>query len=134
MIVILLQRGRTKSGRAGKSRWDLIGIAAQSKICEFEVEPIPEDNNISRFNVPVDDVLRLQVCSKVDKFNNKPDDISKVIDILPTIQQAMLKRVHPQFQQQSGLPPFLLIEGEGLIVIFEYLYERGVYLEDMWMV
>ena len=105
MVVVLLQRGRAKPGSAGKSRWNFIGIAAEAEICEFELEPVPEDNNISRFNVPVHVLFRFEVCSHVDKFNNKPDDNAELVEIL-LIQQAMLKRVLADLEQQSGLVAF----------------------------
>lgn len=57
VIVVLLKRGRTKPRRPGKSRRYLIGIAAETEICKFELEPVAEDNNISRFYVAVDDLL-----------------------------------------------------------------------------
>lgn len=59
MVVVLLQGRRAKPRCACESRRNLVGIAAESKICQFEVEPLSEDNNISRFYVPMHDFPRL---------------------------------------------------------------------------
>jgi len=78
----------------------------------------------------VDVAAELEVCSKFDKFNNKSQYVFKAV-LIVSILEAMLKRSNASFQKESDLVSFLSGVGdEGLFIIFEYLIEGRVYLDD----
>ena len=52
-----------------------MGFAAESKICQFEVQMLSKDDNISRFDVPVHKCQRLEVSSSVDQVGKKPSNV-----------------------------------------------------------
>ena len=52
-----------------------MGFAAEPKICQFEVQMLSKDDNISRFDVPVHKGQRLEVSSSVDQVGKKPSNV-----------------------------------------------------------
>jgi len=73
-VVLLQHRGAVFRG-SSKVVWSFMGFAAEPKICQFEVQMLSKDDNISRFDVPVHKGQRLEVSSSVDQVGKKPSNV-----------------------------------------------------------
>lgn len=78
-------------------------------------------------------LMCLQISSQLDKFNNKSEDVPEIVVIIAVLY-ILLKRAQSPLKKQPYLETFLPSTGsEALVVIFEYLIEKGNYLHDALM-
>jgi hypothetical protein len=78
----------------------------------------------------MNDLMCLQIGSKLDKFNNKSKDVPEIVVIIAVLY-ILLKRAQSPLKEQADLETFLPSAGsEALVIKFEYLIEKGKYLHD----
>ncbi len=125
-----LQARRAVGRRPRKPPRSFIGPAPEAKVSQFKVQSIIKNDDVSRFDVPVDVAALLEVRSQLDKFNNKSQDVLEVILVVLHLEEV-LKRSEAALQKKPDLVPLLPPAAtEGLLIIFEYLREERKYLQD----
>lgn len=112
----------------------LICLTTKPKICQFKLQTISKDNNISRFNIPMNNRLLLKISSQLYKLNNKFFQVTESY-LEWFVFKTLLKRILTQLQQQSY---FISHSGwsfkiTSLVIIFEYLNQRNTYGNDLLM-
>lgn len=125
-----LQTRRTVRRGTREPPRPLIGPTGKAEISQFKLQPIIKNDDISRFDIPVDIPPLLEVRSKFDKLNNKSEYVLEVILVVPHLNE-LLKRSKAALQEQPDLIPLLAtVATVGLLIIFEYLHEEMEYLDD----